>query len=123
MGSAKERLSERPEVAGHRPAVAGTCQKRSKSEVGAGARDVRGTLTGDFTDDTQRVAEVECHPAVAAIQREASAASRRQVRPHVVVVDAYIYQRTSLRQRGAGCHRGECESQQKKSNCPFTYER
>src|SRR5580698_3765663 len=125
MGSAEECLSERPEVAAHRPAVSRTCQKRRERQVSAAARDVGRILTGDFTDDAQRAAEVKCHPGAAAVQREAPATSRRQVRPHIVVVETYI-QRVprvgTLRQRGRGCRRAESESQQKKSQCLFPYE-
>jgi hypothetical protein len=117
MRSAHEYLGEWSEASHTVQGVAETCQKRSKSQVFAGAGDVRSMLTGDFTDDSDGAAEVERSLATAAIQCEASAASRRRIAPDVVIVDACIHQGTALCQRSPGNHGGEAESQEKRRHC------
>ena len=100
MHSADQHLREGGEVAGAGPAVARACQIGGEREVGVGAGDARGMLTGEFAYDAEGALEVECRPDVSAIQRETSTASRRRVAPDIVVVDADIHAGGGLRVRG-----------------------
>src|SRR5271155_1400073 len=102
MRSAYECLGEWCEAAGMSPAVAGACQIRCKSQIGAAARDIRSSLARDFTDHGEGAAEFECPPAAAAIQAKTSAASVRRIAPHVVIVEANLHPGTALRRRGPG---------------------
>src|SRR5271154_2367949 len=117
MCSAQECLGEGREAAGMSRAVAGARQIRSKSQIGAAARDIRSSLARDFTDYGEGAAEFERHPAAAAIQAKTSAASGWQIAPNVVIVEANLHPGAALRQRGPGNYGGESESQKKHGEC------